>query len=388
MSVTRRVLLASVVALAAISTLWFLPAPRVPSTSLAKEITNDAFWKMVEDFSEASGYFRSDNFISNERQYQWVISDLKRGRAPGGVYLGVGPEQNFTYLAALEPQIAFIIDIRRQNLVEQLIYKSLFELSTDRIDFLSRLFSRPKLQDVNADDSVTRILQGYAEATPDKAMFEENLNTVLQNLTERHHFRLSEQDIKTARYVYSAFFEAGPNIAYSFSVGQGPYGGYGNYGGYRWLGPRGMPSYAQLMQETDGEGHNRSFLASAESFRIVQNLEKHNAVIPLVGDFAGPKTLRAIGNYLRDHAATVTAFYTSNVEQYLFQQDDDWERFYKNVAVLPIDSNSTFIRSVAMGRRFQPVGARASLLCPITDLLKEFRSGQLDSYSAVIQMSH
>jgi hypothetical protein len=148
-----------------------------------------------------------------------------------------------------------------------------------------------------------------------------------------------------------------------------------------------MPSYAQLMQETDGEGHNRSFLANSDNFRIVQNLEKHNVVIPLVGDFAGPKTLRAVGNYLKEHDATVTAFYTSNVEQYLFQQDDDWDRFYKNVSTLPLDSNSTFIRSVAMGRRFQTVGARASLLCPIPDLLKEFRSGRLDSYSAVIQMS-
>src|SRR5215467_12022782 len=164
MSVTRRVLLVSVVVLAAISTLWFLPAPRVPSTSLANEITDDAFWKMVEDFSEAGGYFRSDNFISNERQYQWVISDLKRGRAPGGVYLGVGPEQNFTYLAALQPQIAFIIDIRRQNLVEQLIYKSLFELSADRADFLSLLFSRRRPSGLSADDSIERLLQAYLEA--------------------------------------------------------------------------------------------------------------------------------------------------------------------------------------------------------------------------------
>jgi hypothetical protein len=384
----RHAALAGAAVIVVIVTLWLIPAPHVAVTSLPKEISDESFWKMIDNLSESGGFFRSDNFVSNERQYQWVLSDLKRGRPPGGVYLGVGPEQNFTYLAALQPRIAFIIDIRRQNMLTHLIYKALFELSADRADFLSLLFSRPKPNGLGPDDSIDRLLRAFLEATPSETVFENNLSTITTSLTERHHFKLSDQDLRTIRYVYSAFFQAGPNLAYSFNTGQGGYGGTGNYGGYRWFGPRGMPSYAQLMEENDGEGHNRSYLASNETFRVVQDLEKRNVVIPLVGDFAGPKTLRAVGDYLKAHDATVTAFYTSNVEQYLFQQEDDWARFYKNVALLPIDSRSTFIRSVAMGRRFQTVGARASLLCSIPDLLKEFQSGRLDNYSAVIQMSH
>src|SRR5262249_51277731 len=142
------------------------------------------------------------------------------------------------------------------------------------------------------------------------------------------------------------------------------------------------------MMETDEEGHNRSYLATAESFRNLQDLEKRNMVIPIVGDFAGDHALKTVSGYLKDHGATVTAFYTSNVEQYLFQQNDDWRHFYENVATLPLDSKSVFIRSVAAGRRFQTPSSRASLLSPIEDLLREFHSGRLESYSQVIRMSH
>lgn len=383
----RKVLLCGLVVAVIVGTFWFRPATRVASTTLPHEITDDAFWKMIDDFSEAGGYFRSDNFVSNERQFQWVLSDLKRGRPPGGVYLGVGPEQNFTYLAALQPRIAFIIDIRRQNMLLHLIYKAIFELSRDRAGFLSLLFSKPRRDDLDENDPIDKLLQAYSEVPSDKLLYEANLTAILNILTVRHHFRLSEQDVKSIRYIYSAFFEAGPSLAYSFNVGQGAAGSYG-FGNNRWFSPRGMPSYAQLMEETDGEGHHRSFLASADNFRTIQDLERRNIVIPLVGDFAGPKTLHSVAAYLKEHDATVTAFYTSNVEQYLFQQDDDWSRFYKNVESLPLAPNSTFIRSVAMGRRFQSADSRASLLCPILDLLTEFHSGSLDSYSAVIQMSH
>ena len=65
-------------------------------------------------------------------------------RPSGGVYIGVGPEQNFSYIARLRPAMAFIIDIRRENLNLHLFYKALFEVSSDRADFVSRLFSRPR----------------------------------------------------------------------------------------------------------------------------------------------------------------------------------------------------------------------------------------------------
>src|SRR5262249_57550885 len=104
--------------------------------------------------------------------------------------------------------------------------------------------------------------------------------------------------------------------------------------------------YADLMTATDGRGDRRSYLASEEAFNVIRQLEGRNLIVPLTGDFGGDKAIRSVGRYLKDHRATVTAFYTSNVEQYLFQQDTAWRKFFANVATLPVDGRSTFIRSV------------------------------------------
>jgi len=116
-----------------------------PATdTLPSRISDADFWNLVGALSEPEGSFPFDNFMSNETTFQSVIPMLHAKARSGGAYLGVGPEQNFTYIATLRPKIAFIIDIRRQNLVEHLMYKALFELSADRATFVSRLFSRQR----------------------------------------------------------------------------------------------------------------------------------------------------------------------------------------------------------------------------------------------------
>src|SRR5205807_838984 len=90
---------------------------------------------------------------------------------------------------------------------------------------------------------------------------------------------------------------------------------------------------------TDQAGQARSYLATEENFQIVREMHKKNLIVPVVGDFAGSKALRRVGQYIKDHGATVRAFYTSNVEQYLFQQDDDWKKFLISVPTFPLDSS-------------------------------------------------
>src|SRR5262245_15570692 len=92
-------------------------------------IADDQFWKLSTDMSEPDGTFRSDNLLSNEVCFQYVIPDLLKTAKTERVYMGVGPEQNFTYIAALKPKIAVIVDIRRGNLDLHLMYKAIFELS-------------------------------------------------------------------------------------------------------------------------------------------------------------------------------------------------------------------------------------------------------------------
>ena len=369
---------------AAAAALCLAYAAPAHAQSLPARLTDDEFWRLVTDISEPGGFFRSDNFVSNETTFQYVIPELQRSHAPGGVYIGVGPDQNFTYIAALRPRMAFVVDIRRQNLVEHLMYKAAIELSPTRADFLSLIFSRPRPGGLTDTASAATLMQAYLAAPPDSIRYRKNLAAITEQLVARHKFALTAEDLASLAYVYEAFFAAGPELTYSFSTARGtrvPFFG------------RRMPNYAELMAETDALGVARSYLASEAAYRGLRELELDNLLVPVTGDFAGDKAIRAIGAYLKAHDATVTAFYTSNVEQYLFQQADDWRKYYANVATLPLNAKSTFIRAVFnyMGFRDPSSGTpgprSTTMLSPIQDLLKAVDDGKVMTYYDIIQLS-
>ena len=353
------------------------PAATTSATTIPTRLSDSTFWRIVTDFSEPGGYFRSDNFVSNETSFQYVIPELQRTVRQGGVYLGVAPDQNFTYLVALKPSIAFIVDIRRQNMIHHLMYKAMIEMSPDRAGFMSLLFARARPRGLDAESTPETLFNGFASVAPDTLQFAKNLAAVTDWLTKRHGFVLTLADLQSLEYVYRAFVTAGPDITYAF-----PNGGGRGFG--RW------PSFAQLMLETDGQGSNRAYLATEANYRLLKELETNNLVVPLVGNFSGDKALRTVGRYLREHGATVTTFYTSNVEQYLFQQGDDWQRFYANVATLPLDSTSTFIRSLSNGSGFRagsPNSRSVQLLSSILETVKAVQDGRVQTYYDMIQLA-
>ena len=301
-------------------------------------LSDQEFWKLSSDYSEPGGTFHSENLVSNEGLFQTVIPALAKTAVPGHAYLGVGSEQNFSYIAALRPLIVFIVDIRRGNLDLHLTYKALFEMSTDRAEFVSRLFSRKLPEGLSATATAEEIFQAARKAVPDRALYEDNLKKIKSHLTEKHGFQLSQGDLEGIEYVYSAWFRSGPDIRYELlNMGRG---GPGRSAG--------TPTYAELMTATDGEGQNRSYLATESSFKFLKDLQSRNLLIPVVGNFGGAKALRAVGNYLKERKMTVSAFYVSNVEQYL-RQEGIWEAFCANAATLPIDETSTIIRSTRGG---------------------------------------
>ena len=351
-------------------------SPAAPSR-IPASLSDADFWRLITELSEPGGFFRSDNFVSNETSFMYVIPELQRTTQPGGVYLGVAPDQNFTYLIALKPRIAFIVDIRRQNMIHHLMYKAMIEMSDDRAGFMSMLFARAQPAGLQADATPEALFNAFSAVSPDTVRYAKSLGLVTDWLTKRHGFTLTANDLQMLDYVYRAFATAGPDITYAF-----PNGGGRGFG--RW------PSYAQLMLESDGQGNNRSYLASETNFRALKELQTNNLLIPLVGNFSGDKTLRTVGRYLKDRGATVTAFYTSNVEQYLFQQGDDWQRFYNNVATLPLDSSSTFIRSLSNGNGFRPGSPNSrsvQLLSSMLETIKAVQDGRVQTYYDMIQLA-
>jgi hypothetical protein len=70
----------------------------------ASKVTS-TFASLVEQLSESGGEFGGDNVISNEQSYLHVMPALERAGLNGGAYIGVGPDQNFSYIAQVKPAI-------------------------------------------------------------------------------------------------------------------------------------------------------------------------------------------------------------------------------------------------------------------------------------------
>jgi hypothetical protein len=334
-------------------------SPAAASETLPEKLSDADFWALSQSLSEPNGSFRSDNLLSNEVWLQYVIPDLLAVNKPGRVYMGVGPEQNFTYISALKPAMVFIVDVRRGNLDLHLMYKALFDLSKDRAEFVSKLFSRKRPDGLSTTSSVADIFQAYASVPPDEALFEENFKAIIDNLKVKHHLPLLDEDVPGIRYVYEYFGRYGPELTYWMSGGMGGRGGFRN-----------SPTYADLMVATDANGMLRSYLASEDNWNVMRALETKNLLVPVVGNFAGPKALRSVGGWLKQHHATVSAFYLSNVEQYL-NMDGIWMDFCRNSLELPIDENSQFIRSYRGGGGFGGGGSLNQGVFPMAGDLKQ-----------------
>ena len=358
----------------------------VASPTALKGLSDTEFRELMDEASEPGGAFHSDNFTSNEPNFANVAATLAKSGPHGGAYLGVGPEQNFHYIAAIRPAIAVIFDIRRQAVMQHLLFKALFELSADRAEFIARLFSLPVPGRRDRRAPIDAIWQQFGDAPgTDRATLVANIADVESRLTA-HGLTLSDDDRQSLEYVYDAFFRLGPAI---------------NYAGDKKGLTTANTNFRTLASAVDDAGVPRSFLGTDEQYQFLKSLESRNLVVPIQADFAGPKALRAVGDFLRARGLTVSAFYISNVEQYLFNPrmpaapggreiNGGWRAFYENLATLPADDSTVLLRvpiSAATGslivRRAMPDGTVQNVrrdtvpLCQLKAFLAAYRAGQI-----------
>jgi len=361
------------------------PAAAAPQTStLPAQISDAEFWRIFTEFSEPGGNYAYENFVTNEETIQDVMPVLTKVTKPGGVYLGVGPEQNFTYISGVKPKMAFIFDIRRQNAIEHLMYKAIFEMSPTRADFVSHLFSIKSADKVPDTARANGLFLAFDGLKGDKAYYTQNLAAIRNNLSN-HKFALSNEDLQKVEYIYGVFFRGGPQIDYKFESAF----------------PAGMapaPNYIQAMTDTDADKKAWSFLASEENYQVVRQLQMKNLLIPIVGDFAGPSAIRKVAEYIGQHKAIVSAFYVSNVEVYLGTPGfgdripgsiEILQRFYQSAATLPVDSSSLFIRFIGAQNSANLRwwrGAWLQAVSPMADVRDKVKAGQALSYDQALQM--
>ena len=348
-------------------------AAQKPSAA-SKAISAAEFSRMVRSFSEPEGSFFSDNFVSNETAYLHVVDKLKQLGVSGGAYLGVGPEQNFTYIAKIRPRIAFIIDIRRAAMIQHLMYKAIFQAAGDRAHFLSWLFSKP-LDGKDApgpDASIQDMVEYFGKAPSPEKTYRDNLAAIRKTIEKDFEFPLSPADLQTLEHVYGAFQQGNLKISFRFAGGMGGMGGF--YGGF--------PTLRDIVLATDLHGNLGNFLATEEDYNFVRDLHRNNRIIPVVGDFAGAKAFAVVGDYLRENGYTVSALYVSNVEQFLFG-DRVFNLFVENVRRLPRNDRSTIIRALRTGLDHPahvPGHRMTTVLQNMNVFLKDYDAGRFPDY--------
>jgi hypothetical protein len=356
--------------LAAASCLVALGLCAGPGHAQAPSSAAAGFAATVSRLSEPGGYFDTDNLISNEHSYLTVVPEIERSGITGGAYIGVGPDQSFSYIAAARPSVAFIVDVRRDNLLLHLLFKALFSLAGTRVEYLALLCGRPAPTDLDgwAEKNVADVTRYIdAAATPETAWIEQLRERVTARVRS-FDVPLSTADLQTIDRFHRRFIEDGLGLRFQ-SLGRSPQGHY--------------PTFRQLLLAEDGAGRQRNYLASEAAFRFVKTLQARDLVIPVVGDLSGSRAVVGIARWLREHDERLSIFYASNVEFYLFR-DGSFPRFVDNLSRLPRAERAVLVRSV-FGRAGGFGGGSVSLTQPVSELVEGFADGRYRVYWELVR---
>lgn len=325
----------------------------------AVSFSPERYAALVDTLSEPGGFFDSDNLVSNEAGYLHVKHTLKRLGVEGGVYIGVGPDQNFTYIAQVRPRYAFILDIRRDNLIEHLLYKAVFALAESRAEFLSILFSKPisRAGFTDGPPTIEALVTYFDRTDGDEDLFRRNLERIRAQIST-FEVLSGDRDARRVSELYRSFFERHLDLRWE----------------YRSDGDRGISfiTYRTFLLGRDLNGAYGNFLASDEDYRFIRDMQARNAIIPVTGDFAGGHALRAIGDFVRGRGDRISAFYLSNVEYYL-QPEGRLDEFAANVRYLPTDGRSVLIRAyVNLRQRAHPLRVERDLMTTVLQYTRSF----------------
>jgi len=357
---TRRLLLASGLVAVLVALMWG------PAGSGART-AQSSFAAEVAALSEPPGYFDTDNLISNERSYLDVVAELKKRGVRGGAYVGVGPDQNFSYIAAIRPDVVFIVDVRRDNLLLHLLFKSLFALARTRVEYLALLLGRPVPANIEAWRSapLDRVI-AHVDASGLDPRAIAALRGRVDAAISATGVPVSREDFATIDRFHRRFIEAGVDLRFQ-STGRPPQSHY--------------PTYRELLLATGDSGERANYLGSEDAFQYLKMLQQRDLIVPVVGDLSGPRALTAIAATLRQRGQRLSAFYASNVEFYLFG-DGRFDRFVKNLGAMPRAENGVIIRSVF--GRYAGGGYSSSHLQSLDGLVDGFARGQFRTYGSLV----
>lgn len=305
------------------------PSAGAGSASSTKLLTDEELGPLLTKLSENAGSFPSENYVTNETSLLHVAKLLKDPKLRGRAYVGVGPEQSYTYLALLEPKVAYVVDIRRGNFLEHMIFRGCFEAGATRVEFLSALLMRRPKGSAEAgvpDGTSFAPLHAAFRGVPASPALRDEGVARTKAVFDRLHIAHTASDDKTIARIHEAFSTNGLGIKYTM-LDSG----------------RAYPSLGDNFAATDTDSGATSFLGNEDTYQRVRRLVLENRVLPVVGDFGGTHALRAVAEDMRARNVPLGVFYTSNVEQYLFESKTHGN-FVASVKAMPRDGESRLVR--------------------------------------------
>ena len=332
---------------------------------------DSSFAALVAKLSEPGGYFDSDNLVSNELSYMHVLGAMRRLKVGGGAYIGVGPDQNYTYIARVRPKIAYMIDLRRDNMLQHLLYKALFDMSRNRTEYLALLFARPVPKELASWDrrGIDQIVTYMDSVLPRRALFD-SVSVLVGKRAASYGIPLDARDLETIARIHGRFAASGLDLQYE-SLNR--------------PSRRNYPTYRDLILERDLDGNQANYFVSEDDFQFLKSLHAKNLIVPVVGNLAGNHALRAIGRDIAARGERVSVLYVSNVEFYLMREGA-FEPFAESVKTLPRNERSVIIRSYFNGPytyghpQWVPGYFSTQIVQTLESMVTEYTKGGYGSY--------
>ncbi|RUL85626.1 LIC_10091 family protein [Tautonia sociabilis] len=343
--------------------------PISPRTSLWEDLfpgRDISFGALIEALSEPESGPHADNFLSNEDSFPRVSGELERRAPAGGVYLGVGPDQNFSYIARCRPALSILLDHRRRNLRLHLLHKAFFMLSGDRISYLTRLTARrpgPMPENPTAD----RLVEAFGEARFDEDLLGRTRAEVVALL--RPLGILGEEEWDDLATIQARI--AGPGLD------------------ARFLALPIYPTFGQLIRTPDRDGRPAHLLAREESYRAVRDAQRADLVVPIVADFAGEVALPRLAGWLRRRGMSVSVVYVSDVEFFLIRAGR-FDAYVANLDRLPRSEDALIVRSSTREIDHPdrvPGDSSTTIVCPLGDFLEEAKAGRIRSVDDLFEVA-
>lgn len=316
--------------------------------------------ELFQELSEPERADRAAVHVSSETSLLQVAPLLLARDRPGGAYVGVGAEQNFTYIALVRPQIAFIVTPRRSSALVHLLYKAMFDEARTRSEFLSFLNGRPyhEADNPKADASATDVIAHAEELGRFSELHSTTLERLMDRISTKYGIRLSAADRAALKKIHKAFYDHGLDIR------REPEGKAGDE----------YPKLRQQLALRAPNGLELGFLSHERWFRYVQRMHREDRIIPVVGDLTGPGALRGIAAYLGAEKIPLRTFYVSDEEARVFDRKA-WPKWADNVAAFPVDEHSLFVRTWVDQAERHPHQLSGERTTTLIQRVADFRSG-------------